>query len=265
MQLLFCPDNYIDGDEFVKLSDTELHSLVKPLGPYKKIRRLIPDLASADTSTSLGSTKAEQTLNSESKRSLSLVSQLKHAKATVFARKTVSSLFQASTSSKSERTFDPSAELAVSNEKRKKKSCTPKPLTITVVVLPYKQASVPKGKQRQTLEAQGRIRKVPIFRHASDAEVEEAIRTAFHGIKPPLHQWEVLDCVAKNRLCAATSKDGSHGLSAEHAIERRGGLYLAQLSDKVSTLIIMSIMHALAGACIPRSVLSHKVIVSYMV
>ena len=78
MQLLFCPDNYIDGDEFVKLSDTELHSLVKPLGPYKKIRRLIPDLASADTSTSLGSTKAEQTLNSESKRSLSLVSQLKH-------------------------------------------------------------------------------------------------------------------------------------------------------------------------------------------
>ena len=76
-------------------------------------------------------------------------------------------------------TFDPNADLAVSNEKRKKKSCTLKQLTITVVVLPYKQASMPKGKQRQTLEAQGQIRKVPIFRHASDAEVEEAIRTAF--------------------------------------------------------------------------------------
>ena len=192
MQLLFCPDNYIDGDEFIKLSDVELRSLVKPFGPYKKIRRLIPD-----ASTSLGSTKAEQTLQSESRKSISLVSQLKHAKASVFARKTVSSLLQASTSSKSQSAFSPSAELVVSSEKRKKKSCTPKPLTVTVVVLPYNQASVPKGKRRQTLEAQGRIRKVPIFRHAIDAEVEEAIRTAFHGIKPPLNQWEVLDCVAK--------------------------------------------------------------------
>lgn len=171
MQLLFCPDNYIDGDEFVKLSDAELHSLVKPLGPYKKIRRLIPDLASADTSTSLGSTKTEQTLNSESNRSLSLVSQLKHAKASVFARKTVSSLFQASTGGKSQRMFDPSAELVVSNEKRKKKSCTPKPLTVTVVLLPYKQASVPKGKQRQTLEAQGRIRYL-----FSDTQVMQKLR-----------------------------------------------------------------------------------------
>ena len=235
MQLLFCPDNYIDGDEFVKLSDAELHSLVKPLGPYKKIRRLIPDLASTDTSTSLGSTKAEQTLQSESRRSLSLVSQLKHAKASVFARKTVSSLFQASAGSKSQTTFNPSAELVVSSEKRKKKSCAPKPLTVTVVVLPYKQASVPKGKQRQNFEAQGRIRKVPIFRHASDAEVEEAIWTAFHGIKPPLNQWEVLDCVAKKRL-TSLPKEGSHSLSAERAIEQRGGLYLAQVPDKVYAL-----------------------------
>ena len=106
-------------------------------------------------------------------------------------------------------------------------------LTVTVVVLPYNQASVPKGKQRQTLEAQGRIRKVPIFRHASDAEVEETIRTAFHGIKPPLNQ--VLDCVAKNRL-TSLPKEGSHSLSAERAIERRGGLYLAQVSDKVYAL-----------------------------
>ena len=136
MQLLFCPDNYIDGDEFVKLSDTELHSLVKPLDPYKKIRRLKPDLASADTSTSLGSTKTEQMLNSECNSSLSLVSQLKlnsecnsslslvsqlkYAKASVFAQKTVSSLFQASTGSKSQSTFDLSAELVVLNEKRKK-------------------------------------------------------------------------------------------------------------------------------------------------
>lgn len=102
---------------------------------------------------------------------------------------------------------------------------------------------------------------VPIFRHTSDAEVEEAIRTAFHGITPPLHQWEVLDCFAKKRLCTATSKVGYHGLSAEHVIERRGGLYLAQVSDEVSTLIIMSIMYALAGACVPGSVVSHKVIV----
>ena len=227
MQLLFCPDNYIDGDEFIKLSDVELRSLVKPLGPYKKIRRLIPD-----ASTSLRSTKDEQTLQSESRKSISLVSQLKHAKASVFARKTVSSLFQASTSSKSQSAaaFSPSAELVVSSEKRKKRSCTPKPLTVTVVVLPYNEASVPKGKQRQTLEAQGRIRKVHIFRHASDAEVEEAIRTAFHGIKPPLNQWEVLDCVAKNRL-TSLPKEGSHS-----AIERRGGLYLAQVSDKVYAL-----------------------------
>lgn len=221
------------------MSDAELHTLVKPLGSYKKIRRLIPDLASADISTSQRSTKAEQTLASQSSRSLSLVSQLKRSKASVFTRKKVSSLFQTSTGSTSQRTFDPSAELVVSNEKRKKKSCTPKPLTVTVVVLPYKQASVPKGKERQTLETQGRIKKVSIFRHSTDAEVEEAIKAAFLDIKPSLHRWEVLDCVAKNRLCTATSKEGSHGshgLSAEHAIERRGGLYLAQVSDKVKAL-----------------------------
>ena len=105
----------------VKLSNEELHSLVKPLCPYKKICRLIPDLASTDTSTSLRSTKAEQTLHSKSRRSLSLVSQLKHAKASMFSCKMVSSLFQALASSKSQTTFNPSAELVVSSEKRKNK------------------------------------------------------------------------------------------------------------------------------------------------
>ena len=81
----------------------------------------------------------------------------------------------------------------------------------------------------------GTNQKGPIFRHASDAEFEEAIRTPFHGIKPPLNQWEVLDCVAKKRL-TSLPKEGSHSLSAERAIEQRGGLYLAQVPDKVYAL-----------------------------
>ena len=123
------------------MSNSELRNLVKPLGPFKKIRQLIPSLA--DTSTSLGpsasQSKGEQILNAESKKSLSLVSHLKQTKASAFVQKTVSSLFgktnAISTSTKSKRMFEPSAELVVSDEKRKKKSSNPKPLSVTVVVL----------------------------------------------------------------------------------------------------------------------------------
>ena len=228
-------DNYIDGDEFLRLTDSELHSLVNALGPYKKIKRLIPSLTEQETSKpgkQLQQLTSEQALRTQTKKSLSLVSNLKQAKASVFTKKTVSSLFSSNSSKgKSKRTFEPSADLIVSDEKRKKKSARPKPVSITVIILPTNQGSVPKGKQRNALEKCGRIKKVPIYRHATDPEVEEAIRCAFSNLQPSLQKWRLLDCVAKNKLCIASVETN---LSAEFAIDRRGGLYLCQVVEQVS-------------------------------
>ena len=35
-------DNYIDGEEFISLSETEIKSMVPPIGLARKILRLIP-------------------------------------------------------------------------------------------------------------------------------------------------------------------------------------------------------------------------------
>ena len=218
------------------MNNEELRSLVNPLGAYKKLVRLIPALSAKEPpNPDLQDESPQGHLKKQVKTSLSFINKLKKANPSTFARKSVSSLFSGSSSSQSKgnstRVFDPAAELVVSEAKRKKKSSHPRPVSITVVMLPSLQKSIPRGSQRSQLEKQGRIKKIGICRHTTDDEVHEAIESAFKNIfAPNLTSWQILECIDRNQLIVATKEVT---LTAEHAIERRGGLYLCQLDEKV--------------------------------
>ena len=171
-------------------------------------------------------------------------------------KKTVSALFSGKSGSRSlakrapVTAFDPAADLLVADKKRKKQNTKPRPITITVVLLPYVQKSIPKGQQRKALEKEGRVQKIQVHRYASEDDIKVLIATTFSEVCPNLQDWMVLESSSRNQLSII-----EQSLTAEYVIERRGGLYLAEATMNVSICMYLhvhniTLLQLLNFACI---------------
>ena len=129
------------------------------------------------------------------------------------AAKTLSKLFPSVTK------FDPRAECPSSSSQKKKHKFVPKYSMVEVVMLNTFQSRIPKGECRQELAESGRIKKVQLDRHMTPLQVKSKILQEFK-----CEDFTLLECT-KGRLCKVTE---DVELSAQHAIARRGALYLCQ-------------------------------------
>ena len=135
-----------------------------------------------------------------------------------------------STSSRKRRMdpFDPSAECVVISQQRKKKAAIkgkPKIHSVTVILMPAFQSSVPKGKKRQTLLSEGRIQTLRLTRCMSALEVKNAIIRAFSS--KSISSFVVLACDVSGHNLSRASEQSIDG---EMTAQRRGCLYLCEES-----------------------------------
>ena len=124
--------------------------------------------------------------------------------------------------------FDPRSEAASTSSHKKKHKFVPKYSSVEVVMLKNFQTCIPKGECRQELLEAGHIKKVQLSRYMTPDEVKSKILEEFD-----CSDFSLLEC-SKGRLSKA--KDNVV-LTAQHAIARRGALYLCQ-KQKVSGFLL---------------------------
>ena len=161
----------------------------------------------------------------------SIIARVK--KPTEAEAKALASYFPSTASRKRslEPSFDLSADCVVSSQQKKKSaSKTPRLSTITVVVMKKYERAVPRGKRRQKLSSEGRVKPVKLRRSMSSQEVKNAILHAFDGI---VSNFTVLECdqFGHNLFQAEQNLDG------EAAVQRRGCIYLCE-EFKVTYIIL---------------------------
>ena len=147
----------------------------------------------------------------------------KVGKPTGSVTKTLSKLFLSFSGSR----FDPRSECASTTSHLKKKKFVPNYSSVEVVMLKNFQSLIPKGELRKELVQGGRLKTLQLSRHMSPQEVKLKILDAFK-----CDGFTLLECV-KGRLCKADNVE----LTAQHAISRRGALYLCQ-DQKVSSICL---------------------------
>ena len=91
-----------------------------------------------------------------------------------------------------------------------------------IFFLPTLTKVVPKGKYQQQLQKEGRVQEVPSLHMYDENQVKEVIRTSSKNNVHVGKEWTVLEVVNKNTLKILPHVK----LTAEFAIERRGGIYL---------------------------------------
>ena len=118
--------------------------------------------------------------------------------------------------------FNPHAECVAkaAHAKKKKFSTAPKLSSVTVVLLKKYQTRIPRGDYRQELIDKKRMKKVELHRRMSPEEVKGAILKTF-GCKG----FTVLDSAKGGYLLRSDDE-----LTANIAIDRRGALYLCEVS-----------------------------------
>ena len=105
----------------------------------------------------------------------SIIARVK--KPTEAEAKALASYFPSTASRKGslEPAFDLTAECVVASQQKKSASKKPKPITLTVVVMQKYERAVPRGKKRQKLSSEGRVRPVKLNRCMSAQEVQNTI------------------------------------------------------------------------------------------
>lgn len=123
----------------------------------------------------------------------------------------------------SSNTFDPTAECVVSgNQKKKKAAIRPKQRAVNVSVVMMKKYSptIPKGKERQNLAAEGRILNMKVTRGMNAKEVKDKISKAFE-----VSNYTVLECDSNGHsLLKCCDQD----IDGDTVAQRRGCLYLCE-------------------------------------
>ena len=137
-------------------------------------------------------------------------------------------LFPSSSSSGSKRprpVFDPTAELTVAEEKRKKKAVNSqgRPVNVKVMVLKSFSPYIPRGRPRNLLKKDGREKTLRFRRSMNSEEVRCTIARGFPHIECLKDKsWTYLQCDAENHLVVSKNQafDGSE------VISRKGSLYI---------------------------------------
>ena len=124
----------------------------------------------------------------------SIIARVK--KPTEAEAKALASCFPSTTTRKRslEPSFDLSADCVALPQQKKKKSTSQgrlKLTTLTVVVMKKYERAIPRGKRRQQLSSEGRVRPVKLSRSMSPLQVKNAILCAFEGV---ISNFTVLEC-----------------------------------------------------------------------
>ena len=132
-----------------------------------------------------------------------------------------------SSSKKRGPSFDPNERLyGLPDRKKKKKGSTSqgRPVTVSICWLPRFTPSIPKGKVRNRLKEQNRIRNVKLTRSMNPSTVRESVSRAFPDIQT---QWIYLETGQDNFLAKAEQQS----LDGNTVCSRRGCVYI--LDQKV--------------------------------
>ena len=127
------------------------------------------------------------------------------------------------------RKFDPSEVSFAEKQKKKKKAAVVKPKTITFVVMNQQQSTVPKGRARKKLLAEGRIKKLAITRSMSVQSIRKCIKEAFSELKLSVSM--VFMCTGTDNILEVFAKQDLDG-SEVIELAGSGSVYLTEVSKK---------------------------------
>ena len=131
--------------------------------------------------------------------------------------------------------FDPLQECVALPFKKAKKSSRVKPVTLEFIILPHSYSLVlPKGKKRQQLKTEGRVKYIPIKRTMSPLQLRNAIVSGFNHLN--VDSWEFLEA-SGGKLVKCENQDLGGDI-----VQRRGAVYLI---EKVCRSIHMLHVHSL--------------------
>ena len=117
--------------------------------------------------------------------------------------------------------FDPLQECTALSAMKKKKSSRVKPVSVEVVIVPRLHPLIlPKGKKRQQLVHDGRVKTLQLKRTMSSLQLRNAILVGFQHIC--LQSWQFLE-VSGGKLLRCDDQNPSGEI-----IQRRGAIYLME-------------------------------------
>ena len=148
----------------------------------------------------------------------------------------LSHLFPSSSTSGMKRpgpTFDPTANLTVSEEKRKKKAANSlgRPTNVKVMVLKSFSPYIPRGRPRNVLKQEGREKSLLFRRSMNAAEVRSTNVRGFSNITTLQEKtWCYLHSDCDNHLTVHKNQ----ALDGNDVINRKGSLYICPTPPKVN-------------------------------
>ena len=128
--------------------------------------------------------------------------------------------------------FDPTEDSLSDFSKQKKKKFRSKPSSVTVVAMEYFKTNIPRGKRREQLKNDGRIKAILVQRDMSSKQVRNAIKQGFSDKK--LATWTYLRCGSDGLLNVSESQS----LSGGDVISKfsKGSLYLCERGAPVESV-----------------------------
>lgn len=143
--------------------------------------------------------------------------------------------------------FDPSLELVVEQNHKKKKSGMKKS-KVEVVMLKDFHGYVPKGESRKRLRRKGRISQLQISRSMSASHVQSCIKQAFKHLE--VQAFSVLETDPSGHFL---SHSASQEIDGQRAITRRGALYVCEEIKQQNTKVSYIVLSVQIGALSPMA------------
>ena len=163
--------------------------------------------------------------------------------------KALSQLFPSSSSNSSgskrpRAIFDPTAELCVAEQKRKKKAANSqgRPVNVKVMVLKSFTPYIPRGRPRNILKKEGREKTLPFRRSMNADEVRCTIARGIPHISSLKEKnWTYLQCDSDNHLEVSKNQV----LNGSDVINRKGSLYIcpAQVNNIIALVRLYDYQH----------------------
>ncbi len=135
-------------------------------------------------------------------------------------------LFPSSSSQKVPDTFDPTKGCVFADRKGKRKAARVRPCHVNLILLCDMESRTPRGKQKQSLIANGRVKKIDFCRNMSSHVVKNTILRAFAGIEDFGSSYVLLHQGQDGRLSNADVQQPSGDTFVTEALNHRGNVYL---------------------------------------
>ncbi len=147
-------------------------------------------------------------------------------KPTAIEAKDLAKCFPSANSKKTKGAFDSNAECIAADAHRKKKAAIKgkqRIVSVNIVMLKRYASTIPKGKARKELLAEGRIRSISVTRDMTNCQLRNKILRAFEVVS-----FSFLQVDSAGRLL----KIDNVSFDGESAVKRRGSLYVCEVTAR---------------------------------